>query len=56
MPLDPNVNLGTNKAKQDESRNDQELDHNRASGIYAQAIRSLMYVAIGTRPDMLYTL
>jgi hypothetical protein len=53
-PLDPNVNLETNEAEQDESGNDREFDHDRASGIYARAIGSLMYAAIGTRPDITY--
>jgi hypothetical protein len=55
-PLDPNVNLETNEVEQDKSGNDQEFDHDRASGIYAQAIGSLMYVAIGTQKDIAYTI
>lgn len=54
-PLDPNVNLENTEAKQDELGNDQEFDHDWASGIYARAIGSLMYVAIGTQPDIAYT-
>ena len=34
-PLNPNVNLETDKANQDKSGNDQEIDHDWASGIYA---------------------
>ena len=34
-PLDPNVNLETDEADQDKSGNDREINHDRASGIYA---------------------
>jgi hypothetical protein len=49
-PLDPNVNL---EVEETEGDNDQEID-DRASSTYAKAIGSLMYAAIGTRPDIAF--
>jgi hypothetical protein len=49
-PLDPNVNL---EVEETEGDNDKEIN-DRASGMYAKAIGSLMYPAIGTRPDIAF--
>jgi hypothetical protein len=49
-PLNLNVNL---EVEETEGDNDQEID-NRASSMYAKAIGSLMYAAIGTRPDIAF--
>jgi hypothetical protein len=48
MPLDPNVAYRRKIQKKEEKKRHDE----RLSGGYANAIRALMYVAIGTRPDI----
>ena len=42
-PIDPGINLEFD-----------EEEHDRASGTYAKVIGSLMYAAIGTRPNIAY--
>jgi hypothetical protein len=48
MPVDPNAAL----SKGDPGKEEKEGYDERLSGGYANAIRALMYVAIGARPDI----
>jgi hypothetical protein len=52
VPMDPNVKLDIN-SKDDENETEGEKDPKITHG-YAQLIGSLMYLAIGTRPDIAY--
>ena len=51
-PLDPNVNLDEDKNK--ENIDDEGEQDPRGSSTYATLIGSLMYLALGTRPDIAY--